>query len=626
MRGIFHRGWLTWLIIAAAVVLALALAVVLLDAGLSVNKVHSGVSVAGNNVGGMTRAQAIQAVELEVAKVQANPITLTDGSQHWTVYPQDINVQMGVADSVDKAMALTRSGNVFTNLVDRFQLYFTKQDVPLTGALDAAALDALVNKVSAAVDTAPVDAGLKIASQSIVVIEDKSGRAVDKQALRDSLEKLLLSMHATELPVPVKTVQAELVADDTSEAADIARTIISGNVTLKSGDKKWTLTPSQLVTALDFTVQPTAGSPALKKLIPVISSKTAALFLTGIADAVKTPGKDASWTTDGKKATVVPSVNGTALDVQGTLAALNAAALSPTNRVATVVLKESPPKLTTEQATARGIDVVLATFTTGNHGSGARQRNVIRGTGVVDGYMVAPGQTFNFNAVVSSPYLNTPGFWEPAPAIQPDGSLSNEPGGGICQVATTLFNSAFFSGLEIVERHNHSNYISNYPLGRDATVSAGGPNFIFRNDSGHWILIKTYASAAVCTFTIYGTPDGRKVTYTTSGWSVSARGKSVTVVRNVTLNGQTLHHDVFNSFFPNRPPSTTTTSSTTSTTKPSSTTTTTKPPTSTTTTTTKPPTSTTTTTTKPPTSSTTKPTTSTTAKPTTTTAKPTTTT
>ena len=58
-------------------------------------------------------------------------------------------------------------------------------------------------------------------------------------------------------------------------------------------------------------------------------------------------------------------------------------------------------------------------------------------------------------------------------------------GGGVCQTATTLFNNAFELGLPILERHNHSFYISHYPLGRDATVSWGGPDFEFRNDLEH---------------------------------------------------------------------------------------------------------------------------------------------
>ncbi len=89
-------------------------------------------------------------------------------------------------------------------------------------------------------------------------------------------------------------------------------------------------------------------------------------------------------------------------------------------------------------------------------------------------------------------------------------------GGGVCQTATTLFNNAFELGLPIVERHNHSFYISHYPLGRDATVSWGGPDFEFRNDLTDGILIKSSYTSSTLTFTFYGTPSGRRVVSTTS--------------------------------------------------------------------------------------------------------------
>jgi len=84
-------------------------------------------------------------------------------------------------------------------------------------------------------------------------------------------------------------------------------------------------------------------------------------------------------------------------------------------------------------------------------------------------------------------------------------------GGGVCQTATTLFNNAFELGLPIVERHNHSFYISHYPLGRDATVSWGGPDFVFRNDMKNGLLIKTSYTDSTLTFTFYGTSEGRRV-------------------------------------------------------------------------------------------------------------------
>jgi len=86
----------------------------------------------------------------------------------------------------------------------------------------------------------------------------------------------------------------------------------------------------------------------------------------------------------------------------------------------------------------------------------------------------------------------------------------------VCQTATTLFNNAFELGLPIERRYNHSFYISHYPLGRDATVSWGGPDLVFRNDLRSAILIKTSYTDATLTFSFYSTDPNRRVISSTS--------------------------------------------------------------------------------------------------------------
>ena len=92
-----------------------------------------------------------------------------------------------------------------------------------------------------------------------------------------------------------------------------------------------------------------------------------------------------------------------------------------------------------------------------------------------------------------------------------NGKLVPQLGGGICQVGTTLFNAVFVSGLPVVERHNHSFYISHYPKGRDATVSWGGPDLKFKNDTDDWVLISVSYTSSSITISLYGTDPGYEV-------------------------------------------------------------------------------------------------------------------
>ena len=130
----------------------------------------------------------------------------------------------------------------------------------------------------------------------------------------------------------------------------------------------------------------------------------------------------------------------------------------------------------------------------------------------IDGTVIKPGDTFSFNDRVG-PRTVERGFREGQMII---GSLLLPSiGGGVCQTATTLFNNAFELGLPIVERHNHSFYISHYPMGRDATVSWGGPDFVFKNDLKTGILIKTRYTSSTLTFSFYGTDPERRVVAST---------------------------------------------------------------------------------------------------------------
>jgi vancomycin resistance protein YoaR len=148
-------------------------------------------------------------------------------------------------------------------------------------------------------------------------------------------------------------------------------------------------------------------------------------------------------------------------------------------------------------------------------------------------------------------------------------------GGGVCQTATTLFNDAFELGLPILARVNHNLYLSHYPLGRDATVSWGGPDFEFKNDLKHGLLIKTSYTDQTLTFTMYGTNEHRRVVAKTSPqtkWTspsmnyavdpnaprgsvkvvkgTGEKGFDVSVDRTVfDAGGKELRHDVFRSHY-----------------------------------------------------------------------------
>jgi vancomycin resistance protein YoaR len=151
---------------------------------------------------------------------------------------------------------------------------------------------------------------------------------------------------------------------------------------------------------------------------------------------------------------------------------------------------------------------LVSSFTTRYPCCPPRVTNIRRAAALLDNRTIAPGDTFSLNHALGRRTRDR-GFVA-APMIS-DGRLVDSVGGGISQVATTLYNAAFFAGLELVAHTPHSFYIPRYPMGREATISWGGPELVFRNDWDSPIRIRVRATDSAITVRFYSLPLGRSV-------------------------------------------------------------------------------------------------------------------
>ena len=127
-----------WALVAVGTIVAVVVLAILVDSVVYYNKVHSGVSVAGIDLGGQTKTEATASLQAVIDKAQNAPITLTAGGKTWTLMPSDVGATMDVEGAVKAAMAVSREHNFFTDLGTRWNLYFGKRDLPLTGSIDTA--------------------------------------------------------------------------------------------------------------------------------------------------------------------------------------------------------------------------------------------------------------------------------------------------------------------------------------------------------------------------------------------------------------------------------------------------------------------------------------------------------
>lgn len=166
-----------------------------------------------------------------------------------------------------------------------------------------------------------------------------------------------------------------------------------------------------------------------------------------------------------------------------------------------VPLKVKKPKITTKNLKKHLFKDKLGSCTTNVSGSSARVSNVDLAAETLDGTILLPGETFSYNDALGE--RTTERGYQAAPAYS-NGESVQEVGGGICQVSSTLYKATLLSDLEIVEHHNHS-YVSAYiGIGMDATVSWGGPDYQFKNNTDYPIKIAASYSGGQVTCTIYG--------------------------------------------------------------------------------------------------------------------------
>ena len=178
--------------------------------------------------------------------------------------------------------------------------------------------------------------------------------------------------------------------------------------------------------------------------------------------------------------TIESEIPGLQVDVRATVeAVMNAESKTDVNIVLTIL----EPEITEE--IFRSINNKIAVFSTSGGGGGGRTDNLYISAKYMNGTILAPGDVFSFNNV-TGPRTLARGY-SMAPIVGGMGI-----GGGVCQVSTTIYNTALIAKMEIIERYPHSIRVYYVPEGKDASVT-NYADFKFRNSTDKYIQIRSGA-------------------------------------------------------------------------------------------------------------------------------------
>lgn len=495
-------------------------------------RIFSGVWCYGIDLSSLTTAEASALLEEKSTYSTQGLIGLRFGDKTWIVKPAELGFYPNIQDSVAKAQQWGRRMGLLPSLIERLQAWFFGVDLPLLTIYDERATIEFLNRIADEINRPPRDAQLHLDGLEVKVTPAQMGRVLNVQKTMEQIRTLLtreqngwVELNVEEIPTRVISVERE---------AEQVRRILSVSLTLTSPDPL-----PQNVTLPSFNREDLAQWLTIEQVYTPdgghvqIGFQTEKLrpHLEQLATKVNMSPEDARFIFNEQTRElelIKPSVIGRYLVVDKTLRQIEQGLLQGEHEIALVYDRVNPRIMDNVTAQELHITELIGKYTSYFYGSDeARIQNIVTAASRFHGVLVAPGEVFSMASVMGNVSLDT-GFAE-ALIIYGDRTIKGV-GGGVCQVSTTLFRNAFFSGFPIIERYPHAYRVPYYEYsggyhrdpnlaGLDATVFVPLVDFKFKNDLASWLLMETYVNvpARTLTWKFYGTGDGRSVKWQTTG-------------------------------------------------------------------------------------------------------------
>ncbi len=552
------------------------------------DRVIPGVSVMGQSMNGLARAEAKEFLQKKygnpdaiLARFGGEAALVRDGNHTWRAYPWELGLRTDFNAVAESAVLLGHRGSLIERGVEQVRCLWFGCDLGSDAQFDEATARAYLSWLAPQVEQPARDAALRIEGVRVIALPAQSGRSLDGETTMARMRQRILGMEHGEVNIAVRETPPLLTDAGIATAKAQAEALLAAPILLSFGERTWTLDQATLATLVTFRTRSVDGTWTL-----AVSLDQAQLtaYLKTLAREINQPARDARFRfepTTGALTLTLPSQHGYALDVDAAVKQVEQAALggttrAPGNALAARALNlpvtDTKPAVAMEDAAKFGIKELVAQGVSNFKGSSAgRIQNVRTATAQFEGVVVPPGATFSFNQYLGD-VVEANGF-DDAYIIFADRTVLG-PGGGVCQVSSTIFRAAFFGGFPIVERWAHAYRVGYYepPVGLDATVFSPTVDFKFKNDTDAYLLIqpKLDLKATTLTFNLYGTKPNRTVEmeepilervivhgpaiYTddptlkkgvTKQIDFAHDGADVTVWRKILVNGQVVKREKF---------------------------------------------------------------------------------
>lgn len=482
------------------------------------DKIYLGVNIDGISVGGLSREQARDKINQQIDSLKMKGINFYYKEEKLnvsftTLSPTDPDLASSIlsfnTDSmINAAYNYGRSADFFSNLSQQIAAILRNRELKVDYTLNENELKNILTAKFKIFDKPGNNASIKFLANGEVQIEPELyGMTTDYDEAISSLRKEINLGKIEDIKLKTKLFQPVVSKKEAEPLIPQIKKITEfDKITLQNNGKKWVIYKDEFKKWLSFDKQ--NDQVIIKFDEALIDQK-----LDSIAQIVNVTPQDAKFEiADNKVTEFIPSQNGLELDIEANREKINQEFLVENKTEIDLIVKEAEAKIKTADANTLGIKEIIGIGVSDFSGSHTnRIKNIKNAVNHLNGILIPPGEFSTIDAI--GPVDASTGYF-PEFVIKGDRTIP-EYGGGLCQIGTTMFRAALYSGLPITERRPHTYIVSYYkPIGMDATIYGPHPDLRFINDTGNNILLQIKIEGTKLTFEFWGTSDGRKVEIT----------------------------------------------------------------------------------------------------------------
>ncbi len=486
-------------------------------------RVYTGVRMGSIDLGGKTRAEAQTLVAESLPVLQQGDISFNDplSGKQWTKTPAELGIAYDQEQTVAAAMAVGRSGGPLRQARDVFDTWYYGRSISPVILFDEGEMDNAIFDLAGEINQPAVDASITYEDNAAQYQQGQPGRSVDVAELRSRLLQPIANFQPAEMELLVHETYPTLYDD--SVIAQEMQQILDGPMTfylpepLDDLDLDQVELPQELLASWLRVDAQEAADGSIKHSVTV-DENAVRHWLRQFADQVYRDPVNARFYFDDdtrELVLVAPHSDGRSLDLEATVSQFLQQVGTSKRSVPFIMQAITPSVHSGVTAGALGITELITETTTWFYGStDPRKHNIARSAANFFGIVIAPGEEFSFNKYLGS-VSEDDGYEEGLIIV--GGRTINGIGGGVCQVSTTLYQSAFLAGFPITERWEHGYMLQYYDDGEgpgmDATVYSPIVDMKFINNTPHHLLIENYYNEEneALTFKMYSTSMGRQV-------------------------------------------------------------------------------------------------------------------